>query len=119
MLIIQDAPESCFNDLPAEEAQRWAEQLMPWSLTAVSEARAEHAPWSDVDTTFIVCEKDLAMVLSLQERMVKAVRKDPGRSARFFEERMAVGHFPFFGKPDETLALVKSAWSRSMVEDKN
>ncbi|KAH7027685.1 Alpha/beta hydrolase fold-1 [Microdochium trichocladiopsis] len=95
----EKAAEVLYNDLSHAQI-RWAlGELVPQSQSAV-----EHGiPFSAADVatpkTFIICEKDRAMTVDVQEMLIAAIPE-------MMSHRIDTGHSPFLSKPEELAHLV-------------
>ena len=100
--------DAFYSDCEPIEAQSLADKLVIHSL-AGHIAKTTHTAWLYFPVTYIFCEKDRCVVVKRQQEMVEAVRQK-GRIVT--TETLDTGHSPFLVKPDETAALVRSAWER-------
>ncbi|WP_197518675.1 alpha/beta fold hydrolase [Mycobacterium sp. ACS1612] len=89
-----------FNDLNADEADRAAARLLPFSLKAVTQPLTD-AAWRDVPSTYIVCDNDVAFG---DGQDVFAQRATDVR-------RLPSGHSPFLSVPAELTTLIVEAAS--------
>ena len=92
-----------YEDLPEEERESWFKKLGTMSPGAFLTPVDFSAPQLKVPSLYLITEKDRAVMLELQERMVAAI---PGIKTI----RLPCGHSPFLSHPDETVdAIVKGA----------
>lgn len=95
---VHDPQTVFYNDLSELEAEKWAKTLRPHSYrTFFSEISVE--PWMTIPSAYLLCEKDNAMPVHLQERMV-AMAKAKNPKAFDLVERCTAGHSPFLSMPD-------------------
>ncbi|MCD7444714.1 alpha/beta hydrolase [Streptomyces lincolnensis] len=73
------------------------------SLPAVHQPLAE-AAWRTVPSTYVLCEDDVAIPLSLQEEMAKHAQR---------VRRLRSSHSPFLSRPAELARLLRDAIARS------
>lgn len=98
-------PEQRFyNDLPKEEQDHWTSELKPCpaiaQLTPITHAAYLHHP-----VTYLFCEKDEALPLSVQQMMVQKVSEGTGITVE--TETCTAGHSPFLSKPEIDLNLIR------------
>ncbi|WSQ13236.1 alpha/beta hydrolase [Streptomyces sp. NBC_01231] len=85
-----------YNDVPTDIAESCAARLEHQSL-AGDQVTLTDAAWRHMPTTYIVCDKDRAVLPSVQEQMAKhAVRV----------HHLPSGHLPFLSMPDELAAVI-------------
>ncbi|KAK7931177.1 hypothetical protein PG985_001889 [Apiospora marii] len=95
----EKAKDALFNDLPEPERSAWLAKLVPHSQDAFEAPLAFIAADITIPKTYIVCERDQAIPVALQEKLVETV---PG----FRTERIHAGHSPFLSKPGECAGLM-------------
>lgn len=103
--------EDCFyNDIDSvEERYNLALKHVLHHFTEVAQ-KATRTPGKVVPTTFVYCEKDLAVPLGLQKSMVAdVVGSLPPMS--LVEAKLDAGHFPFCSMPDEVVKIVEGVWA--------
>lgn len=71
---------------------------------------ATAASWKNIPTSYLLCEKDMAIPAAGQEAMTDAVK---ATGAEIEVTRIDAGHSPFLSKPDETVA-----WLRRVAGEK-
>jgi hypothetical protein len=92
-----------YHDLTPDQATYWLSRTRPHTLASHSMAREFVAPDLSIPSTYLVCEKDKAVDVSLQEGFIAA---SPGMKSM----RFSGGHSPFLSHPDFTAeAIVKAA----------
>jgi pimeloyl-ACP methyl ester carboxylesterase len=92
----EKAAEIFYNDCEPELASWAIEQLRPQAAGCLVE-RATQAAWRDVESTYILCEDDLALSESFQEQMAK-------RCTRV--TRWPTSHSPMLSRPDLLIELL-------------
>ncbi|KAI1082914.1 Alpha/beta hydrolase fold-1 [Whalleya microplaca] len=88
-----------YNDVPEDEAQRCFEALVPQCQAATETPVTFVAVDLTIPKTYIICEKDLALPVEIQEKMVASI-------AGFTQERIDAGHSPFLSKPKECAEII-------------
>ena len=85
-----------YADVEPDLAQRCAQRLHPQSVAAAT-ATLPAAGWHDIPSRYVICEKDQAIPVSVQEAM-----------SRHADEvvRLDASHSPFLSRPDELVALL-------------
>ncbi|KAH8588348.1 Alpha/beta hydrolase fold-1 [Bisporella sp. PMI_857] len=111
----KNAPESFFNDIndanPARASELAKANVTHNWLGATGKVTA--APWKDLPTTYVHTTNDLAIMLPLQESMVKDAVDALGSTGRKIEiETIESAHCPFLSKPDEVVAILERALAR-------
>lgn len=107
---VSNVAECWYNDIDSPgERQRQAAKHVRHNLVE-ARRKATTTPWKDVPTTFVYCERDMALALVAQAEMVDATMKVvPAK--RFTEMRLDCGHFPFCSMPDEVVRVVQDVWN--------
>lgn len=101
-----DAIQAFYNDLPHDEAQRWATNLEKFSRFVSGTREKVYAGWKDVPVWYLLCKADTMMTLPQQEAHVKKAR-DGG--ANLTTREIDAGHSPMLSKPDEVAQFVRDA----------
>ncbi|KAK3614883.1 hypothetical protein LTR56_026949 [Elasticomyces elasticus] len=93
------ARDILYNDLPDDLAEKAASLVVPNSRTVV-EQTIDYVPWNDIPCTYVICEKDRALLPAVSQWLLSSVS--------FVGEivRMDAGHSPFLSMPDRLAALV-------------
>jgi len=103
MSVVSNPEWSFYNDLPADEQKFWSSELVPcpvsMSTTPVTKAAYAHHP-----VTYLLCEQDEAISISLQQRMVQRANDAAGISIRTV--RCSSGHSPYLSMPEIVLGVV-------------
>lgn len=103
----KNAPESFFNDIDSSRAKELAEANVTHNWLAAT-GMITTAPWKDLPTTYVHTTIDLAIMLPLQQNMVKdAVEAADSRGIEI--ETIESAHCPFLSKPEELVAVVERA----------
>jgi pimeloyl-ACP methyl ester carboxylesterase len=93
-------PEEIFyNDCSPELTAASVARLVPQTRKSFADPITRTA-WSEVPTTYVVCERDNAIPVFAQEAMA-------ARAGRV--ERLDAGHSPFLSLPDELAAIILAA----------
>ncbi|KAI1263437.1 alpha/beta-hydrolase [Xylariaceae sp. FL1019] len=96
------AKDVLYNDLPADTAQEYFDELVPQSLTAATEPVDFAVPDITIGKTYIITENDLAFLPSLQQQLVD----DLGLASL----SVSGGHSSYASVPDEVAdALIQIA----------
>ncbi|KAE8140481.1 Alpha/beta hydrolase fold-1 [Aspergillus pseudotamarii] len=102
MLRVPDAASVFYQDLPDDEATFWAERLVPQPKSAQVNP-ITHEAYRNIPATYIVCEDDQAIPVSIQEKMILDVQ-NAGVSLDVI--RIPASHSPFLSTPDSTAEIV-------------
>ncbi|KAK1140974.1 hypothetical protein N8T08_009720 [Aspergillus melleus] len=100
----KNAPDSFYNDIPAEKAESLAKDNVTHNYGAAM-GEMTHAPWKDIPCMYVHCLKDLAIMMGLQKSMVKDVLESGGQ---LVTKEMDSGHCPFLSRANELIDLVVS-----------
>ena len=97
MTLDDGAAAAFFNDVTEEEAQAAMKLLEGQSQdsfeTAITVGPADLA----IPSTYVICEKDGALPLFLQETLCSGMKV----------ERINAGHFPFFAEQDRVVDIIR------------
>lgn len=96
-IIVNDPQSVLFNDVPHEEAQKWADKIYP-EPTAGWEKPLAYMGWRDIPSHYIICEKDRLVPPGVQESL--------GKLAGSTLVRMNAGHFPQISQPEELARII-------------
>ena len=96
--------EALFNDLPSEEATRWARMLRPVNIEVMSEPTFD-AAYERIPTGYLYCSIDETLPLAAQEFVVAEAKK--AGAPVLLEWTVHAGHSPFLSKIEETAAFVQ------------
>lgn len=95
-IVVTTPAEILYNDCAAKVAADAAAQLEPQTRESFRQPVTQ-VGWRDVPATYVVCERDNAIPLPLQEMF----------SQRAGEvRRLDASHSPFLSRPDEVVALI-------------
>ena len=101
--VAKNAADAFYNDvLPRSRAEELARANVTHNIMVVG-GDVEGVPWMDVESTYVLCEKDEAILVQLQRNMVKDAQ-DAGGKVRV--ETLQSGHCPFLSRPDELVGIV-------------
>jgi hypothetical protein len=100
-------PKTCFyHDLPPQEQEHWTSELTKSpaiaQLTPLTNAAYLHHP-----VTYLICEKDKALPVFLQQAMVKSIEETTG--VKIQQVVCDSGHSPFLSQPETLLELVATS----------
>ncbi|RFU35392.1 hypothetical protein B7463_g935, partial [Scytalidium lignicola] len=94
---IDDSIRQFYNKLPAEEAKKWAQKILPQSLASIT-SNAAFAPWAEAAwegrCAYLVCADDQMLPLQLQQRFVQTGNFVSNKS-------LPTSHSPFLDMPEE------------------
>jgi hypothetical protein len=62
-----------YNDMPKQEAEYWASQILPQSI-GVFWSKTTYAAWRYIPTTYVLCGKDQSITLPYGEMILKAAQ---------------------------------------------
>lgn len=91
-----------FNDVSRERASELTTQLKDHSA-GVFTSKITYAGWKHIDSTYIICKRDQAVVPEVQEYLAT----QPGN--RITIDGVDAGHLLYMAKPDETTDAVHRA----------
>ncbi|TGO07296.1 hypothetical protein BTUL_0295g00060 [Botrytis tulipae] len=98
-----DTPGNIFyHDLSSEDQQKWIAQLSHIS-SAVFSGKSTHEPWNHMPCTYIFCEDDKAIPLSVQQGIAASM----GSNITTFS--IAASHSPFLSAPDKLVEGIELA----------
>ncbi|KAL4861368.1 hypothetical protein BDV12DRAFT_69335 [Aspergillus spectabilis] len=98
-IYLTDAANILYNDLPPSEQEKWIAKLKPMSKPAFLEA-VSHEPWHELPCMYLLCERDNALPISLQEAMADML----GKHTSF---RCVASHTPFLSVPGKVADAVE------------
>lgn len=100
----KNAQDAFYNDvLPRSRADELAHANVTHNIMVVG-GNVEGVPWMDVESTYVFCEKDKAILVQLQRNMVKDAQDAGGKLQ---VETLQSGHCPFLSQPDEMVRIVE------------
>ncbi|KAH8713207.1 hypothetical protein HC256_006373 [Beauveria bassiana] len=110
IMVCRDPLKRFYNDLEPEEAA-WAESLRVAHGTVAQNTpiSVEKVAWRTIPLSYIFCENDEAVPLSLQKMMVGRVESD-GISVKQYS--LAASHSPFLSMPDKVADIVEEVINR-------
>jgi pimeloyl-ACP methyl ester carboxylesterase len=106
----KNAAASFYNDIEPTRAEELARSNVTHNWAA-AEGSGTSAPWKDLPTTYIHCTRDLALMLPLQQSMVRDAVIAAG-SAKLETVSIDSGHCPFLSKPTELVQIVREIAAR-------
>jgi pimeloyl-ACP methyl ester carboxylesterase len=93
-----------YNDVECEVADELAAKLLLQSKGSL-ESKQTYAAWKYIDSTYVVCENDMAIPKHAQLSMASQA------GGRFTIEYLAAGHSPFLSMPQQTVHVIrKTIW---------
>lgn len=95
-------PNIFYNDLPIADQQDWHAKLQSHSYATIW-AKATAASWRVVDTSYLLCEDDIAITAQGQQAMIDGVKEGGGEIE---VTRIKAGHSPFLSRIDETVEWI-------------
>jgi len=102
--------ETFYNDIDDKKVlAELVESLEPQSYGAFW-SKSTYAAWRDVDSTYVVSERDQAMPVAAQRDMVANVRRvieESGGKAKLQEISINTSHSPFVSQPEELGLIVR------------
>ena len=90
-----------YNDVPPSDAEFYASKLVTHCRVSITQPGTADCLNGVVPCTFLICENDNAVPVSVQERMAKNL----GEGAHV--ERCSAGHSPFISQPDVVAKITK------------
>lgn len=101
--VAKNAPDAFYNDvLPRSRAEALARENVTHNIMVVG-GIVEGVPWMDVQSMYVVCERDEALLVRLQRGMVRDAQEAGGKVRVVTLES---GHSPFLSRPDELVGIV-------------
>lgn len=98
-------PNIFYNDLPAEEQQKYMSQIKSHSF-ATKKAKSTAASWKEIPTWYLLCEDDNAIPAFAQDLMTGGV-KQMGGDIQI--ERIKSSHSPFLSQPEYVVNWLRRA----------
>ncbi|KAJ9647626.1 hypothetical protein H2204_000256 [Knufia peltigerae] len=102
--------ELFYNDIDDDEVlAELVRNVKPQSYGAFW-SKSTYAAWMDVDSTYVHCERDKAMPVGYQRRMVADGRRaveERGAKGRMHHVTLDAGHSPFVSRPEEVGMIVR------------
>lgn len=96
--------ETLFNDLNPADADYYVSLLKPHHIGGLS-AESTYSTYEDFPATFVLCEKDNAIPIHLQERIIKQA----SQTAKDLKViRISSGHSPFLSTPETIVGILKT-----------
>jgi len=104
--------ETFYNDINDKEMlDELVGSLKPQSYGALW-SKSTYAPWRDVESTYVLCERDEALPVQGQREMVanaKKVIEETGGKGSMREVSLNTSHSPFLSRPEELGRIVRTA----------
>ncbi|KAJ5098223.1 hypothetical protein N7532_005224 [Penicillium argentinense] len=95
-----------YNDIPSEDAKIRTSRLLKQSTATLKDEENIHAGWAEVPVWYLLCTRDQAIPIQIQEMMVSAAQN---AGASFTTRSLDSGHSPFLSKPAETTGFILEA----------
>jgi pimeloyl-ACP methyl ester carboxylesterase len=92
------AAATFYGDLPIKEAQRWAQQLVPSTLSIFTTPTTGTPAWKNKPTTYAVCTEDRAISPDRQQFMAMRATSDV--------IELPTSHSPFLSQPRQVAAMI-------------
>ncbi|KAJ5692799.1 hypothetical protein N7462_002222 [Penicillium macrosclerotiorum] len=105
-VFVKNAPESFYNDMDPDAAAELTRDLNVTYNRVAASGQITGAPWKDIPTTYIHTTRDLAIMLPLQQSMVKDAM-DAGGKARFSTATIDSAHCPFLSRPEAVIHVLE------------
>jgi len=109
---VNDPPKSFYHDVPEPLRSQATEKLQRFSSSSQL-ARQDYAAWKDIPSTYIICERDVALLPQAQEFFTA---QDGVYGGKWDVVRMETGHSPFLAKPGETADILKGVAEKLCAE---
>ena len=93
------ARQGLYNGVDEDVVDRYVTRMQPQALAAFTEALSVGVP-SDVPSTYVVCDEDLALPREQAEQIAAQARS---------VEHIATGHMPMLAAPEELARLILAA----------
>ena len=98
--------ETFYNCLPSSVASSQAELLHPMAYKTFASPN-QYTAFAEIPSTYILCEKDMAIPVDAQRGMVKGAEGAGVSWVRV--EHLDTDHSPFVSMPEETAGCVRRA----------
>jgi hypothetical protein len=103
--------ETCFNDVPYEQALVWAKRFGQHSTSSFA-GKLTYPGYNEVPVSYMFCEQDLCVIPKAQQASIDTIEKSSGRKVDVY--RYALGHIPYFSGVESVVDAVNKA-----VNEKN
>jgi hypothetical protein len=112
---LTDAKNILFNDIPSQQADELAAQLVPKSLGVYSSI-ATHAAWKDIPSTYLTGDLDeSAFSQPMVEMMIQGAQQVVPSAFDVVEHCKEGGHCMMISSPEWTAdALREGGWVKSL-----
>jgi len=105
--VLQGNPaEYFYTDMSEDEAQKWVAKLINFSAAIRGARDSVYAGWRDVPSWYLLCLKDMAIRIELQEEMVQRCRE---AGADIITRMCDTGHSPMATRSEETTTFIEGA----------
>lgn len=105
-------PESAiptfYNDMPQQQAEYWASQLLPQSI-GVFWSKTTYAAWRYIPSTYVLCGNDQAMTLRYAEIVLHAARSSRPNMIDCIEKCESAGHSVMLSQTEWTANMLRRA----------
>ena len=109
--------ETFYNDIDDKKVlDELVGSLKPQSYGAFW-SQSTYAAWKDVESTYVVCERDEAFPMQAQQETVANVKKlieEKGGKGRMQEVTLNSSHSPFVSRPEELGRIVRGVAGEKM-----
>lgn len=94
-----------YNDMPKDEAMRWASMLRPQSWAAVTDGIVQFEACTEIPAHYLFCSEDQALTIEIQRNMVATAETRSGKTFR--TEELESSHSPFLSMPKRTAEFLR------------
>jgi len=99
--------ETFYNDMDSKAVAAALKDIRPFSYQSFS-SKVSYAGWKHVPSTYLFCEKDMAIPIQAQKGMVES------SGVQWKTEILNTGHSPFISMPEETAKAIRRAAGESI-----
>ncbi len=107
----EDPAHIFYNDLPSDAAIFWVSKLKTHSYETFKSAVSVE-PWLKIPSSYLVCDKDIALPPQGQDGMIAAAKEKSGGKAFDHVERCKSGHTPFLSMPGTVVEFLERVAGR-------
>ncbi|KAJ4245066.1 hypothetical protein NW762_014277 [Fusarium torreyae] len=105
----EDAKSVFYNDLPADEADKWARKIQHQSI-GVYTSTTTYAAWRHIPSTFVICKRDkTAFTQEMVEFMIQTAKKEEPSAFDIVEVREDAAHCVVISQPAWVADVVRRA----------
>lgn len=109
--IPKNASDSFYNDMDNATAENYTRQNVTHNLGLVGQQQVINSPWKDIQSLYVLCKQDMAIMLPLQEAMISDANASGASMGKGMEiVELDASHHPFLSLPIEVVKVVEDVW---------